>query len=414
MTTITIHLRDGPREVEATIIDTLAVHQEVDGNGWNVAHAATGMTFGITQLRTEAEATEAAHCVLANAALAHVLEAETQDEAVSRGEAMTQEGAPSVQAAVRAIHEGLVAEWTKRLTESGAILTPEMVVDLIEREPSSLAEVEHFDEVLEGIEQAGDDVQWQVTDAIREVFVGDFVSHYAEPGYTDPAGLIFMGDWNGKGGDELVRILEVCGNAIEWCDEWATCCACAKAVRTQADSYCWTRSYVEWSGELTCHECMEDDDNRRAYIEEELEGDSDHADTLDWDLAGLGYVRMDEDFQSGLYGGQSASPRKIADALRERGVERFVFQIDSVGQFDARFSCWLHEDEDMPVLGSGETDGPDPVVQMKSAFADAKVKEAALPPGPGVVVTTCNADGTATVNRVSDEDFIAGKALGGE
>ena len=393
MTTITIPLRDGPREGEATIIDTLAVHQELDGPGSNVTHAATGMTFGITQLRTEAEAIEAAHCVLANAALAHVLEAETQDEAVSRGEAMTQEGAPSVQEAVRAIHEGLVAEWTKRLTESGVILTPEMVVDLIEREPSSLAEVEHFDEVLEGIEQGGDEVQQQLTSAIRDEcetgnFVSNWASEYAEPGYTDPDKLIVMGDWNGKGGDELVRILEVCGNAVEWCDEWATCAECGSAVRTKPDSYCWTRSYVEWAGDLTSHQCISDDATKREYIEQELEGDSDHADTLDWDLAGLGYVRMDEDFQSGLYGGQSASPRKIADALRERGVERFVFQIDSVGQFEARFSCWLHEDEDMPSLDRGETDGADPAVQMQAALADAKVKEAALPPGPGVVVTT--------------------------
>ena len=90
-----------------------------------------------------------------------------------------------------------------------------------------------------------------------------------------------------------------------------------------------------------------------------------------------------------------------------------MFQIDSVGQFESRFSCWVHDD-DMPEdeldLGSSETDGVDPAKMMAAGLKDASEKMSKLS-GEGVKVATCNADGTADVRLVSGEDFIAGNSI---
>ena len=415
--TITINTRDGDVVVPATVIETLAVHQEVTGDGWNLAHVATGMTFGITGLPTEAEAVEAARCVLANSELAHVLEAATQEEAVARAEALG-----TVTELVRGIVQGLEDERFKRQHEEG-VYTPEALIGLIVAGQDRIENVD-IDHVTVGIEAATDDEKRDILRAIASECekATRCADKYSEPGYADPEfSYVFLGSWwHRPDGDlresKLVSIIESCGGAVEWDDEWAVCSGddCFGAVRTSPDSYHWTKSYVEWDCEVVCCECMEDEDNRRDFAESELEGSPHMADTLDWDLDALGYVRLDEDFQRGLYGGQSADPNKIAEALEGREITRFVFQIDSVGQFDARFSCWVHEDE-MPEggldLAHSEANGSDPVVAMKQAMNDADRQMASLPDGPGVKVAKCNPDGTATVRVVSPEDFIAGKAL---
>ena len=125
-------------------------------------------------------------------------------------------------------------------------------------------------------------------------------------------------------------------------------------------------------------------------------------------------VKLDQDFEHGLYGGQSADPKKIGEALRKRGIERYVFNLDSVGQFDQDFSVWVHESEKDKMPGSldySETDGVDPAEVMKEGLKNASLAMARVPPGPGPVVATLRADGSAAARRVSPQDFIEGKAL---
>jgi pyridoxine/pyridoxamine 5'-phosphate oxidase len=66
-----------------------------------------------------------------------------------------------------------------------------------------------------------------------------------------------------------------------------------------------------------------------------------------------------------------------------------------------------------PMLEESETDGTDPARALSAAMQDASLKMSRLS-GDGVKVATCNPDGTADVRMVSNEDFIAGKALDGE
>lgn len=80
--------------------------------------------------------------------------------------------------------------------------------------------------------------RWQTPDAVKrsgesEIDDLQWVSEYAEPGYTQPQKGILFANWNyfHCGIDTL---LENYGFAIEWNDEWSTCEECNRAVRTSA------------------------------------------------------------------------------------------------------------------------------------------------------------------------------------
>jgi hypothetical protein len=310
----------------------------------------------------------------------------------------------------------------------------------------------------------------------QQVCVWGTTSKYSEPGHPEPdQPFIFFGDWwirpNGKLAESpIVEVIQWAGGHIQWHDEWTVCPECRGAVRTSADSYGWKRAYVEWEGEIRCDDCMEDPDERAEFIGDMLEENSNTALTLDWDLEELGYIELDGDFQHGLYGGQSADPHKIARALEDRGICRFFFKIDTTGQFDVRFSCWIHkdgsdnlpigvihrvagyswdneerleDDEGAPVVFRGweayqtalkdpdgplsglsrhwpvvllldlDADGPDPAAMLKKAFAASDEAIARMPDGPGIKYVNLNLDdGSATAQLVSPEDFVAGRMNG--
>ena len=251
------------------------------------------------------------------------------------------------------------------------------------------------------------------------------IEGYAEPGYTDPdSGLIATGNWNprswGQDGvpapksdrvmPRIADILDKLGVELEWEDEWEACGKCNKLVRTSPDSYGWTRSY--WRdeyGEVACQDCVLEDPSDYLKF---LEGNPQSADTLDLDLGEAGYFQVNEEsFESGLYGNQCDNPEVIAESMRKLGVNRFVFGIDSVGQFDVNFSLWVHESEKHLLPDCDiESEGADPAIAMQSALKDASRKVGELE-GQGVKVATCHSDGTATARLVSKRDFLSGKAL---
>ena len=228
---------------------------------------------------------------------------------------------------------------------------------------------------------------------------------YVEPGYTDPRMSVLVANWNYVSRETAHR-LEAAGYATEWCDEWAECSTCYKAMRTQADSYSWKRSYVEVEGELLCATCAKDD--TEAYLDT-LRGDPLAVHTLDSiDLAEQGYSRFDRDFENGLYPGQDDSPQAIATVLRAQGIEDFIFSLDGVGQFDVRFGVWMRPaDEARAVFAPGEGKAKvSPAAALEAALRD-------LPPlsGEGITVSTVvlSDDGAKVITRtLTPEEFIAG------
>lgn len=242
---------------------------------------------------------------------------------------------------------------------------------------------------------------------------------YAEPGYSGD--VVIFGNWNRVGGwtgaekpgdklpEKVSRLLEKAGAEIEWSDEWTTCSSCNRALRTSPDCYSWQRSYATLGDcEEVCEEVCEDCLAERAeeYLES-LEGNDRTAVTIDSiDPEEHGYKKLDMSFEHGLYGGQNDRPDKIATALRERGVTRFIFKIDAVGQFDMRFSVFVHESQfHAGCLSEDDAKGADPAIMLKRALESVPAPHN----GPGVQYTTINLDdGTAKTTIVSQEDFIRG------
>ncbi len=201
-----------------------------------------------------------------------------------------------------------------------------------------------------------------LNDAIRDNGAEiEWVPGYSEPGYG-PAELgVYLANWNpksfrrgckGESGyqpevptfeSRAGELLERLGADLEWSDEWSTCGDCGNAVRTSPDGYSWTPSYVLLNEcELVCSECLSDDPEALA---EHLEGSTDRADTfgVDWSLHG--WRLLPEEYVSGFHPGQDDDPKVIAAALRERGVDRFLFQIDANGQFETCFRVWVRDND---------------------------------------------------------------------
>jgi hypothetical protein len=250
-----------------------------------------------------------------------------------------------------------------------------------------------------------------------------YASGYAEPGYSDPdCGLIAVGDWNDVSRYNLqtrkfdhldntpgrvAKLLEKLGAELEWEDAWTSCADCGKLVRTQPDSYSWQRAYSECDDGVYCLDCIDPVEHLEA-----LEGNAQSCNTVDTiNPADHGYECLQADLQHGLYGGQNADPNVVGKNLEKLGVRRFLFNLDSSGQFDIRFSVWVHKSEWKKVRKalkgkSLESRGDDPAENLRKALQTVPV---GLPAGPGVQYTQIDlGTGTATTRLVSPEKFVNG------
>lgn len=174
----------------------------------------------------------------------------------------------------------------------------------------------------------------------------DWCSSYGEPGYSDPERGIIFADWNHVS-SVVYDWLEHHGYALEWSDEWIISHEVGKAYRTSPDCYSWRPSYVITEDcDIIGRDEIESGDQIDSYIELLLDSDR-HADNFDIDWTKHGFRKLNADaYESGFHPGQTDDPRKILKAAQEAlpGHE-FLFSIDSVGQFDARFSLWARKVE---------------------------------------------------------------------
>lgn len=196
--------------------------------------------------------------------------------------------------------------------------------------------------------------------------VTDVVHGYAQPGYGSDDAVIVLGNWNPKRwprgddpeltdaenvGPRLAELLEDMGAEIEWHDEWTSCAECYRAIRTQADSYSWTMfgAWIDDAG-YVCADCL------RADMDTALEDYVNNADNaVTWasaaDMVAAGWTQYaPEDphtYESGWHPGQTDDPHRVLESIREdMGADTdVVFLIDSVGQFDMRFSAWTRDED---------------------------------------------------------------------
>lgn len=262
-----------------------------------------------------------------------------------------------------------------------------------------------------------------------------FLPHYSEPGYQPPKSGIVLGNanltlpWvrNETEADKTLRnqartrsmvarvfmALERLGYEFEWSDEWRECACCHGAVRCNADSWGWRRYYYEDEahGDVICGDCICEnvEDQRDAYLEW-IEGNHRRALTFDLNLEELGYLHLNKRFEHGFHPGQDADPEKVADEIVRCGGKRFIFEMDSAGQFDITFSVWLHKDEahiiDKLDLGDRTVNGPSVSQAMQRGLQQASVKMASLPDNQGVKYAQIHGDGTAGVTLIPEPEFV--------
>ena len=245
---------------------------------------------------------------------------------------------------------------------------------------------------------------------------------YSEPGYDDLSGLIASGNWNSitkwvEGSETILddtparvaTLLERMGVDLIWSDEYDSCVKCGKVFRTSPDSYGWTRSYVDTEDGRYCHECVSEDPE--SFLED-FENNPRKAWTLGYEipLEDNGYVKVnEEEYCNGLHHGQTDNPEKIAIALRSQSIERFIFAIDSIGQFDMDFSVYVHESEvnklNREELDNADIAGPDPEEMFKKAMKSPGMKRSS----GGIVYNKIDlSDGSVESRVLSPQEFIEG------
>lgn len=192
--------------------------------------------------------------------------------------------------------------------------------------------------------------------------VMDLIVGCAEPGYYDDDTVMVMGNWNptrwvNEGGapltdmenlgPRLADMLEEIGAECEWYDEWVQCEECRRAFRGQPDSYSWTMygAWVEYG--YVCAECL------NADVESYLDDYIDNPDNaIVWcepsTLIENGWEQWEPNdphqYENGWHPGQTDDPRVILREIKDVNDDlQVVFLIDSVGQFDMRFTAWTKE-----------------------------------------------------------------------
>jgi len=267
---------------------------------------------------------------------------------------------------------------------------------------------------------------WSIPSRLDEIRL---YTDYAEPGY--PNGPVALGNWNdmlnydekadGPRDPRLLpnkvgQLLEQLGFDLDWSDQYTECCECCLPVRTQADCYSWTQSYLLLNDcEPVCFDCLTD-----SMIVEylaEIEGGCNSAIPPGFDPEDFSYHRLNLDFQDGWYG-TNHDPRKIGQALENLGFNRFLFKIDGVGQFSCDFSVYVHEENLKPdidktldllenFLSKEDIDGPDIAKQFQKAMSN--IPHDPEPQKEGVKYVSIDLDkGKATTYKVSPQDFIEG------
>jgi hypothetical protein len=290
---------------------------------------------------------------------------------------------------------------------------------------------------------------------------------YAEPGYSkdDPDAVLAFADWNvhdGRSG-HTNRVWTTEGNLLEcdynfsdrtamacgllpgmeladvgveegWSDQWTTCGVCGRAVRTEADCYSWTASYYsdEETGDVTCHECIQDDPE--SYLQHAV-NKLRNANLVDPEAHGFIHVTRDShggSWEHGLHEHMADSPEGHLKVLNDGGFDVlfkvsssqfyvswtiYVRPMDPDGELD--FSDASYTDEIRSVIVEQvreliETCGecklsPTPAELCRRALQQVDLRRPEKVPAGSVVVSTVNVgDGTAQTKIVDREDFIDG------
>ncbi len=203
----------------------------------------------------------------------------------------------------------------------------------------------------------------------------------------------------------LCKALEAIGVGVAWGDCTTTCDECSKLLNTEPSSYGWQPRFVATDYGVCCEECLDPVEHL-----ESLEGNSHRTNNVaSIDPEEHEYFLFEGGMEHGFHPGQDANPQVIAKAMRERGITRFLFNVDDIGQFDMRFSVYVHEDERELVEGQlklsrTEIDGPSVSGALDRGLREASVASAALV-GEGVKYVSIEGDKVVEARVIPPEEF---------
>lgn len=174
--------------------------------------------------------------------------------------------------------------------------------------------------------------------------ITDVLQGCSEPGYDDKP--VILANWNNIPGKVFDK-LKNHGFACEWLDEWIMCDNCYKAFRTSPDSYGWEMFGYFGDGFAVCGNCIDWDE----YLES-LENQSRKAvtcslfDEFKNEITSR-YDLIKDEYENGFHPGQNDDPAAILKNLLENDPDgRYLFVIDSQGQFDIGFSVYKRKDSE--------------------------------------------------------------------
>lgn len=259
--------------------------------------------------------------------------------------------------------------------------------------------------------------------AVSKIERAWFAHGVAEPWYDDVPSA--FADWNAvtqwdpasrrfitldDTPERFAQAVERAGIRVKWDDEWDTCVECLRAIRISADSYSWLPYYWSSPHGPVCFDCVDPEE----YLQD-LEGDPSRAVTWDaLDPTEHGYVRIEADLEAGLHPGQNADPNKIAEALELMGITRYLFKLDSVGQFDATFSVYVHEDDfeyfDPELYETADKETPWARNMMRALEEAIKaLKQMRAEGAEGIEYAKINPDGTFEAKIITSQQFVEGE-----
>jgi len=196
-------------------------------------------------------------------------------------------------------------------------------------------------------------------------------------------------------------------------DEFSECCnngnGCQNIVRTKPDSYCWTPPlWIDCEG-YACEECVESGEFDE-YVLDEYKNEQKSI-PEDFDISRLGLVQInDETYENGMHYGMDDSPEPIIEKLNKEGIDVWFKVYPS--QFYCSFDVYVKEEDGergKSILDGVDTyQGYSTAGNCEKALKEASAKMAELPDNEGVKYAKCNADGTADVRLVSQEEFVKG------
>ena len=194
--------------------------------------------------------------------------------------------------------------------------------------------------------------------------VSDVAQDYGEPGYSlaNPDGVFAIGYWWCRDREcdydgatlchsveehypRLFAILEDGGVETDFYDEWYVDPNTSKAYRTQPDSYSW-QSSIMWDEKYG--EYLTPDDDVSLWVEAVVNNPNKciPAWISDADLAELGYVERQCNYESGWYGKEDNPEAITAAILADEPGASIVYKLDRVEQFRVTFCVYVKPDED--------------------------------------------------------------------